>query len=85
MVVLARARSNTLTPETGGTGRSPARRPARARITGAQRAQVVSLYESGLSTRAVAAKCDLAKTTVLQILVKAGVEMRPRGGHHPAS
>lgn len=82
VVVLAHAKTNTLTPLSGTTDRPPARLPGRARITGRQRERIVSLYESGLSTRTVAAECDLAKTTVLQVLIKAGISLRPRGGHN---
>jgi hypothetical protein len=79
MVVLAHAKTNTLTPVSGCTDRSPARRPGRQRIKQATRAEIMRLYELGLSTRAVAAQTHVARTTVLQVLVKAAVHMRPRG------
>jgi len=52
----------------------------RTRVTDSLEQQVVMLYKEGLSTRAVAERTSIAKTTVLRILRSRGVEMRPAGG-----
>ena len=57
--VLARAKA-TLTAGTGAAGRSPTGHTKRARITRATRKQVAMLYESGLSTRAIAERTHMA-------------------------
>ena len=51
----------------------------RQRITAHLRADVVEHYERGMSCRRVAATLGLGRTTVLQILKDAGVEIRPQG------
>jgi DNA invertase Pin-like site-specific DNA recombinase len=55
----------------------------RRRVTRAERAEVIRLYESGLATRAVAERLEVSKGCVLKILKAEGVTMRPRGnpGH----
>lgn len=56
---------------------SPARQ--RRRITQALRAEVVEHYVAGMSCRRIAGILGLGRTTVLEILKVAGVEIRPRG------
>ncbi|PZE75331.1 helix-turn-helix domain-containing protein [Curtobacterium sp. MCBD17_019] len=56
-------------------------RPTRSRVTRKQQDEIVALYESGLSTRAVAERVGVAKTTVLRVLGISGVASRPRGSH----
>lgn len=53
--------------------------PVRRRVGQWDRDEIVRLYESGLSSRAVAQRVGIAKSSVLRILKEAGVEMRPRG------
>jgi hypothetical protein len=53
--------------------------PQRRRITHALRVEVVEHYAAGMSCRRVAGTVGLGRTTVLQILEAAGVEIRPRG------
>ncbi|MGV3713780.1 helix-turn-helix domain-containing protein [Pseudolysinimonas sp.] len=43
---------------------------------------MVELYESGLSTRAVADQVGVSKTGVLSTLHAANVTLRPRGGRN---
>ncbi|WP_181435149.1 helix-turn-helix domain-containing protein [Curtobacterium sp. MCBD17_019] len=50
-------------------------------MTRKQQDEIVALYESGLSTRAVAERVGLGKTTVLRALGLAGITIRPRGNH----
>lgn len=52
---------------------------ARSRITHVQRRRVVKLYTGGLSALAVAEEVGLAKSSVLSILKREGVEVRPQG------
>ena len=51
----------------------------RRRITHTLRAEVVEHYAAGMSCRRVAAALGLGRTTVLQILKAAGIEVRPQG------
>jgi transposase len=51
----------------------------RRRITASLRAEVVEHYAAGMSCRRVADTLGLGRTTVLQILKAAGVELRPQG------
>jgi hypothetical protein len=61
----------------------PSQVPKRRRITARLRAEVVEHYAAGMSCRRVAAKLGLGRrTTVLQILKAAGVELRPQGRKH---
>ena len=55
----------------------------RRRVTRAERAEMVRLYESGLAARVVAERLEVSKGCVLKILKADGVTMRPRGnpGH----
>ena len=53
--------------------------PQRRRITHTLRAEVVEHYAAGMSCRRVAAALGLGRTTVLQILKAAGIEVRPQG------
>lgn len=46
-------------------------------VRGGQLAEMVALYESGLSIRQVAAELGLPKTTVQDALPRSGVAMRP--------
>jgi hypothetical protein len=80
LVVLASATSNT--PREHQTlAKQRSRLPVAARITAARRRIIVANYGSGLSTRAVAEKNHVSKTTVLKALAEAGVPRRLRGGH----
>jgi len=56
---------------------SPVRQ--RRRITVWLRADVIERYESGMSSRRVAAMLGLGRTTVLNILKAAGAEIRRQG------
>src|SRR4029078_3035065 len=53
--------------------------PQRGRTTHTLRAEVVEHYAAGMSCRRVAAALGLGRTTVLQILKAAGIEVRPQG------
>jgi hypothetical protein len=86
MVALERFWSNKLRPEkqydtseadVNAERWPPA--PQRRRITGHLRADVVEHYGRGMSSRSVAATLGLGRTTVLEILKSAGVDIRPRG------
>jgi Homeodomain-like domain len=86
LVALERFWSNSASPErnnatrvTGEQQGVSAPAPQRRRITARLRADVVEHYERGMSTRRVAATLGLGRTTVLEILKTAGVEMRPHG------
>ena len=61
----------------GPAGLSPV--PQRRRITARLRAQVIEHYNRGMSSRRVAATLGLGRTTVMEILKVAGVEVRPHG------
>lgn len=88
MVVL-----NHLNPNTACTGPAPSDRSffgssdpvetvpvqTRRRTKVKDRSEIVRLYESGLSSRAVAERVRIAKSSVLRILKEAGVEMRAPG------
>lgn len=82
-VVLAGAKTNT--PRIGephpDQGQST-HRYLRSRITRLLRDDVVRLYLSGLTSRAVAEETKIGKTTVLKILKQEGVEVRPLGVHY---
>lgn len=92
MVALAAAIPNTPVTSERSTGRSPARNPdlvvpsdpspsGRRRVTRKDQAEIVRLYESGLSCRIVAEQVGVSKAYVLKHLKAAGVQMRPRGSH----
>jgi CENP-B N-terminal DNA-binding domain len=53
--------------------------PQRRRITAGLRVDVIEHYNGGMSSREVALKLGLGRTTVLDILKAAGVALRPRG------
>lgn len=78
-VVLASVKTNTLIEKPRASVRSPIH-AGRQRVSNALRKRVVDLYISGRSTREIAQECCIGKTTVLQVLDKAGVTRRPRGG-----
>jgi transposase len=44
-----------------------------------QQAEIEDLYAKGWSTRRIAAHYGISKTTVLNVLKRRGVEMRPQG------
>lgn len=46
-----------------------------------RRRQAVMLYRDGLTLRAIAEKMGVSHQAVHKLLVKAGVERRPRGGN----
>ena len=86
MVALERVWSNNMlekrqdeisVTDVTGMVSSPACR--RQRITARLRAEVIKHYDQGMSSRRVAAKLGLGRTTVLKILKTAEVEVRPRG------
>ncbi|WP_203566307.1 helix-turn-helix domain-containing protein [Aestuariimicrobium ganziense] len=58
------------------------RQSGRRRITARDRAQIVELYEQGKSTRYVADEVGVSKATVLTVLKRANVPMRPVGAHY---
>lgn len=58
------------------------RQSGRRRITARDRAQIVALYEQGKSTRYVADEVGVSKATVLTVLKRANVPMRPVGAHY---
>lgn len=47
----------------------------------ARRQQAAALYRAGLTLRAIAAQMGVSYQAVHKLLVKAGVERRPRGGN----
>ena len=49
------------------------------RVTRAERARIVDLYERGWSAMAVAGEFNVSKSTVLRVVADADVEVRPRG------
>jgi hypothetical protein len=53
--------------------------PRVPRVTASIRAEVVSRYQHGETSREVADACGIAKSTVLQILRSERVEVRPWG------
>jgi len=79
LVVLAHLNLNTPSPRTKPSNRSPRPSLLRQRVTKRHRQQVVALYQSGLSTRMVADQTGVSKTTVLNILKEAAIELRTRG------
>ncbi|MGV9671358.1 helix-turn-helix domain-containing protein [Gordonia sp. NPDC003504] len=84
VVVLAGAKANTprsavRRPEQA----KPKHRRLRSRITEQLRSDVVRLYEDGMTSRAVAGEVGIGRTTVLNILKREGVEIRPHGVHYP--
>jgi len=82
MVVLAQTNPNTLTPLVTPSARPTATRPSgKRRLKQSEKNQIVQLYNSGMSTRAVASQLQVSKTTVLGVLKHRGVEVRPRGRH----
>jgi len=83
-VALERFWSNTLFTDvqhdasvTNGCTRVLLPVPQRRRITARLRAEVVEHYNRGMSSRRVAATLGLGRTTVLEILKAAGVDMMP--------
>ena len=80
---LASINLNTPDIRAGSTDRVRESPEMRRRVTRAERAAIVRLYEAGLATRAVAERLVVSKTCVLKILKAEGVSMRPRGnpGH----
>ncbi|VBA36271.1 hypothetical protein LAUMK191_01344 [Mycobacterium attenuatum] len=86
LVALSRFSPNTLLTSvqdgvhvTQGASRFVSPPPQRRRITTRLRADVVSTYASGKTTRQVAEELALGRTTVLKILKAAGVTVRPQG------
>lgn len=80
--VLASTKQNNrpwLNPSTARSRSEALLRPGRRQITERDRARMIELYESGMSSRAVAAEVGVAKATVLNVLQKAGTEMRRPG------
>lgn len=79
MVVLSEAKTNTLAPLVRPSARSQKQAEIKRRVTKRDRAEIVRLYTSGMSSRAVADRVGVSKTTVLAALRAAGVPRRPRG------
>lgn len=79
LVVLGDVKYNPLKPLSGYSASSPETVEKRRRLKESDRLEIIELYASGLSTRSVAAQTRLAKTTVLNVLKRAGVPLRPRG------
>jgi hypothetical protein len=53
--------------------------PRRIRVTAGLRAEIVAHYRCGCTSRQVAERCGIAKSTVLRILWLEGVHVRPSG------
>ncbi len=86
-VVLASIKTNTLAPLSSPSGRSGTPVPdqvsvGRRRVRKQEQDEVVRLYISGMGTRDVAARLGIGKTTVLNILVRRGIDRRAVGKHH---
>jgi hypothetical protein len=85
LVALSQFCSNTLFTDvqdasvTDRRPRVPSPVPQRRRITAGLRAEVIEHYNRGMSSRRVAATLGLGRTTLLEILKAAGVDIRPRG------
>ena len=81
MVVLARTKTNTPVGLSPPSGRE--RRPATPsrRVRRATQDEIVVLYNQGMSTRQVALKTGISKTTVLAVLECRGVAMRSPHRH----
>ena len=91
MVVLRTLKLNRLIPvgsppwqpTAGEPGYYPAPAgPRRVRVTDRLRADVVSRYQAGETSRVVAEETGASKATVLKILAEAGVQIRPTGAHY---
>lgn len=63
--------------------RPPAPRPRtyKRRISKATKNEIVRLYESGKSTRAVAATVEVSRTAVMDVLHARRVQLRPAHRH----
>ena len=82
LVVLAQANPNTaalLSAPSARSAESPAERRGRARLSSRQLAEIEDLYVRGWSTRRIARHFDIGKTTVLNVLKRREVELRPQG------
>lgn len=60
-------------------GIQPTATDRRRRITQSLRDEVVTQYQAGKTSRELAEGCGIGRTTVLAILKKAGVQLRPQG------
>lgn len=70
--------------KTDGPAQQPARSPghihrAVQRLDQAVIAQLLQDYQAGLTSRQLAAKYQLGKTTILRLLRRHSVQVRPRG------
>ena len=86
LVALSQFCSNTVVtdvqddaPVIDGRKRVLSPEPQRRRITARLRVDVIEYYNRGMSSRRVAATLGLGRTTMLEILKAADVELRPRG------
>lgn len=86
LVALGRFSPNTLLTHAqdnvsaaDGSSRFISPPPKRRRLTAQLRADVIEAYESGKTSRQVAAELALGRSTVLKILKAAGVAVRPQG------
>lgn len=87
MVVLTQAKANprSLRLRPSDRGESDRPKPGWVRVSKKQRAQAVELYVSGMSAVAVGREVGIGKSTVLEIVRKAGVEVRPWGKRAPGT
>ena len=82
MVALASALPNTPVTHAVPTDRpagDEAAPPGRRRVTQKDRAEIVRLYELGLSAVVVAQRTGVSKTCVLNVLRSEGATVRPQG------
>ncbi|MGV9825373.1 helix-turn-helix domain-containing protein [Gordonia sp. NPDC003429] len=83
MVVLAGAKANTPRSDKHRADQAqPKQQRLRSRVTEQLRRDVVRLYEGGMTSRAVAEQVGLGRTTVLNVLRREGVVIRPHGARY---
>lgn len=81
LVVLAETKTNTRPLRDRPSVRSPRWVPKKRRLRQRDRDEIVRLYSSGMSSRAVAAEVGVGRTTVLDVLRAMGIALRPRSGN----
>ena len=82
MVVLAQTNPNTralLPAPSARSVDSPRKRQIRKRLSSRQLADIEDLYLRGWSTRRIARHFGIGKTTVLNVLKRRAVHLRPQG------
>ncbi|WP_425269587.1 helix-turn-helix domain-containing protein [Gordonia alkanivorans] len=83
LVVLASAKANTPRSIDRRPDQAQSeRRRLRSRVTDELRGEVVQLYASGMTSRAVAEEVGIGRTTVLNVLRREGVTIRPQGARY---